>query len=217
MAVAEALRLEFPKLYCAVSSTGENNVLLPRAVDSYWRSLELPEGEEEPEGYGRSQVEEGIVGGREALRAERLLLYLRGQPNDSLLEVRESRIPGAGRGLFVTRDVPPGEWLAVYTGTPLSLAEVMRRKEKGELSDYVRGGFGLFSLDAVDYQAVLARYINDPYLTPERRNVRFLKLRKAKRALVLATRKVSAGEELYAKYGDGYWRARGLLPPVENK
>lgn len=44
-----------------------------------------------------------------------------------------------------------------------------------------------------------------------------------KRAVLVATRAIGRGEELYASYGEGYWRARGIdpatgkpLPPASN-
>ena len=41
------------------------------------------------------------------------------------------------------------------------------------------------------------------------RNVRFVKDPARRSATVMATRDLRAGEELYAEYGDGYWRRRG--------
>ncbi|CAK0835934.1 unnamed protein product [Prorocentrum cordatum] len=131
-----------------------------------------------------------------------LLAYLRGDGGG--LEVRASLIPGAGRGLFAARAFGEGDLLCVYSGTPVPLAQVVRREVS---TDYLMGGFGLYSVDASAHPEVLARYINDH---PEggRRNARFVKLKQQRRALVLASRAIAAGEEIYAGYGEGYWRAR---------
>ena len=78
----------------------------------------------------------------------------------------------------------------------------------------VMGGFGLNAhVDAGPHPGVLARYVND---VEGAYNVRFVKLGAAKtverppRALVVALRDVAAGEELYARYGSGYWAARNI-------
>merc|ERR1719421_643221 len=76
------------------------------------------------------------------------------------------------------------------------------------------GGFGLYSVDAAQHPEVLARYINDNF-EAARRNAKFVKLKPKRRALVVATRDIAAGEEIYAFYGEGYWRARGLVKAVE--
>jgi len=91
---------------------------------------------------------------------------------------------------------------------------------------YVMGGFGLFSIDASPH--CVARYINDKFevviegeggpdiqrSTRSRRslaNVEFVKSKKVMKAVVIAKRDIEPGEELFADYGDGYWRARGMI------
>lgn len=193
---ASVLQAEHPKVWLIISD--KSGHLAPQALKSFWRSQELPILEE-------ANVEE---------RLERLLLFLRGE-KEGLLEVRESLLPGAGRGLFARHAIAKGMWLCVYTGTVHSLGALLRAKNNGEhlSSDYLMGGFGLFSVDAGPHPEVLARYINDPYNNPERRNVYFLKLRKPRKALVVALRDIEPGDELYAEYGSSYWRHRGVTLP----
>ncbi len=69
------------------------------------------------------------------------------------IAVRPSILPGAGQGLFATRDFQEGEWVSVYYGEEVGFAEVRRRSEAlksgetGETAverrtlDYVLGGF----------------------------------------------------------------------------
>ena len=71
------------------------------------------------------------------------------------------------------------------------------------------GGFGLFwRVDAGPHPEVMARYINDHYEQIEKNNAKFIKLKKYKIALVVAKRDLVANEEIFASYGDGYWRSR---------
>ena len=55
------------------------------------------------------------------------------------VEVRPSRIDGAGDGLFTTRRFVVGEVLGLYYGRVLSLVEATRLSNR----DYLMGGFGL--------------------------------------------------------------------------
>ena len=136
-------------------------------------------------------------------------VFLRGHVDGGGLEVRASTVPGAGRGLFAARHFARGSLLCVYRGTTVSLVEAIRRKEAGEHGDYVMGGFGAnVRIDAGGHPEVLARYINDDLSELPRHNVKFVKLKAHKCALVLALRDIEAGEELFAFYGEGYWKAR---------
>ena len=139
---------------------------------------------------------------------EALLIFLRGKPETGL-RVAESSIPGAGLGLFTTRAYSKvGSLLCVYRGTKVGLAEAMRRKAKGEHGDYVMGGFGLnWRIDAGPHPEVYARYINDNADT-SRINARFIKLKRHLVALVVSTRPIASGEEIFAAYGESYWRSR---------
>ena len=141
-----------------------------------------------------------------------LLTVLRGHVSNQNVEgvtVKVSTIPQAGQGLFTTRSYSQGDLLCVYSGTSVSLTQALQRQEAGIHGDYVMGGFGLFwRVDAGPHPNVLARYINDPYLEPTKINVKFIKLKKYKIALVVAARDLISNEEIFATYGEGYWRKR---------
>lgn len=57
--------------------------------------------------------------------------------------------------------------------------------------------------------SALARYIND-CRNSSLYNVRFEKLPEEGKALVVATRQISAGEELFVDYGKWYWAGAGI-------
>mmetsp|Transcript_28497 Transcript_28497/g.51170 ORF Transcript_28497/g.51170 Transcript_28497/m.51170 type:complete len:205 (-) Transcript_28497:207-821(-) len=132
-----------------------------------------------------------------------VLRYLDGHTACSLA-VKPSLIPEAGKGLFATVGFSQGELVCVYTGTVLSLIQLMQTEDR----DYVMGGFGLNRhVDAKSHPQVLARYINDN-LEPGKRNVKFIKLPAQCKALVIALRDITPGEELYVEYGEVHWRNR---------
>lgn len=129
------------------------------------------------------------------------------------LEIRPSVVPGAGQGLFATRNFKAGDWIAVYFGEELSFTEVQKLSTSVG-TDYVLGGFpSLKSVDAKDSTAV-ARYINhnvteDTDSRPAQPNCKFAhKSGKTMHAIAVAVRKIEAGEEIYVDYGSGYWKKR---------
>ena len=130
------------------------------------------------------------------------------------LQVRPSRIEGAGDGLFVRRRIRAGTVMCEYAGTRLSLAQMLRTTDKS----YVMGGFGLNNhIDGRLHKDFHARYIND-HADPEATNARFIKCRATRKALVVAMRDIHPGEEVYCPYGQVYWRAasyeKGGAPSV---
>eukprot|EP00397_Hematodinium_sp_SG-2012_P066842 GEMP01101516.1.p1 GENE.GEMP01101516.1~~GEMP01101516.1.p1 ORF type:complete len:171 (+),score=28.69 GEMP01101516.1:49-561(+) len=80
------------------------------------------------------------------------------------------------------------------------------QKTASEL-DYVMGGFGVFSIDARDEPDCIAKYINDGR-NSHKANVKFIKLKRQRKAIVVAIADISKGSEFFADYGEGYWRKR---------
>jgi len=77
-------------------------------------------------------------------------------------------------------------------------------------SDYVLGGFGLYSVDCSNESkykySCAARYINHASDAP---NVSFqYKSGSRGEAIAVALREIAPGEELYVDYGSGYWKNR---------
>mmetsp|Transcript_25742 Transcript_25742/g.66589 ORF Transcript_25742/g.66589 Transcript_25742/m.66589 type:complete len:191 (+) Transcript_25742:13-585(+) len=126
------------------------------------------------------------------------------------LDVRESLIPGAGLGLFATRSFARGETICEYTGRVLTLRQILRMSVPER--EYVMGGFGLNTfVDAGPDANMLARYINDNQ-DDSALNAEFVRIMYDHRALVIATRNVKPGEEIYASYGSRYWVSRAPSP-----
>uniref|UniRef100_A0A7S0P2K7 SET domain-containing protein n=1 Tax=Calcidiscus leptoporus TaxID=127549 RepID=A0A7S0P2K7_9EUKA len=124
------------------------------------------------------------------------------------VQVRPSLIPNAGNGLFATRRFSAGEMVGEYHGQVLTLLQATRLEKR----DYLMGGFGLnVHIDARFALNASARYIND-HFDAKKINARFEKLKPQRRAIAIATRDIRAGEEIYASYGETYWRARGIDP-----
>lgn len=121
------------------------------------------------------------------------------------LEVKESWIRGAEKGLFASAPMAKGQLVCRYTGQSLATAEAMRTTDKSYLMR-----LGAFTyVDARESPLCLARYIND-CRNPLGYNVVFHKKPADRSADVVALRDIDLGEELFADYGKWYWS--GLAP-----
>lgn len=129
-----------------------------------------------------------------------LLKFLRGHAPGEL-EVRKSLIEGAGQGLFARKHFRLDELICVYRGTKLSFKELLSRSKR----DYVMFISLNCHIDAASHPSVYARYVNDNF-DENLLNARFVKLKHYAVALVVASRDIMEGEEIYAAYGEGYWR-----------
>jgi len=110
-------------------------------------------------------------------------------------------------GLFANTEFKQGEVVCVYRGRSLATAEALRLPDKSYL---MRLGEQCY-VDAKDDESVLARYIND-CINPAGHNVRFDKQPLQRAALVVASRDVACGEELFADYGKRYWAGSNITP-----
>ena len=154
-------------------------------------------------GAGVAVVLAAVVARLHHLRARRIK---RSWPHG--VEVRPSLIRGAGDGLFAGVDFAAGAWLGEYRGRVLSLLQATQLADR----DYLMGGFGLNAhVDARFAMNAPARYVND-HFDKERLNARFDKNKEKRTATLVATRAIRRGEEIYASYGESYWRSRGRCP-----
>ncbi|KAL4162934.1 hypothetical protein PRNP1_003466 [Phytophthora ramorum] len=125
------------------------------------------------------------------------------------VEVRDSTIPGAGKGLFATRKHPQGSIVCEYTGVVLPNREAWKLPDKSFLMKLGDGKY----IDALNCPEVLARYINDCRGHRGGFNVHFDKRPQEDKALVVAMRDIRLGEEIFVDYGRRYWLAYNMVHP----
>ena len=126
------------------------------------------------------------------------------------VRIAPSQISGAGMGLYMDEDVKAGEWIARYSGEPLSQAECERRQQSHYRLQVHRNLF----LDAADKRHFEGRYINDARKTKFKVNARFASSYKTNTCSatgyvwvrIYATRPIKAGEEIFLNYGAAFWR-----------
>jgi len=122
------------------------------------------------------------------------------------LIVKKSRIPGAGKGLFTTKEIPKGKKIIEYRG------EIIRWKAYRQRVKEHKDGYLLFvhrnrCIDAYSTPQYKARYANDA--------VGFRKNKMLKnnssyiiygvRCYIVSNRVIHAGEEILVSYGKDYW------------
>jgi SET domain-containing protein len=123
------------------------------------------------------------------------------------LEIRTSRIPRAGNGVFAKVAIPKGAYLGTYAGEFITEEDYLRRATAGRWQ-YMMGLLdcakpqtgGLVTVDGVNGNV----FTRMNYAPAEFQNVRFEKVCEAPFVKVVALRDIAAGEELWVDYGPRY-------------
>jgi hypothetical protein len=123
------------------------------------------------------------------------------------LEIRTSRIPHAGNGVFTNVAIPRGAYLGAYTGEFITEDEFLRRSKEHRWQ-YMMGLLdcakprtgGIATIDGI--QGNVFTRMN--YAPAEFQNVKFEKTCDAPFVRIVALRDIAAGEELWVDYGPNY-------------
>jgi len=126
------------------------------------------------------------------------------EPN---LEIRTSRIPHAGNGVYTKVAIPKGAYLGAYTGEFITEEEFLRRAKENRWQ-YMMGLLdcakprtgGIATIDGI-HGNVFTRM---NYAPAEFQNVKFEKTCEAPFVRIVALRDIAAGEELWVDYGPRY-------------
>jgi uncharacterized protein len=128
------------------------------------------------------------------------------------LYIKESRIPGAGSGLFTAIPIYKDEVISVFKGQILSDKDARHRAAHGADGYFINLPDGTI-LDSKDVNC-FAKYANDASgsVKTRYRNNATLTLDESGKVCIVAKRKILANEEIYCAYGTRYWKkhsARG--------
>jgi len=123
------------------------------------------------------------------------------------LEIRASRIPHAGNGVFTKVAVPKGAYLGAYTGEFITEEEFLRRAKENQWQ-YMMGLLdcakprtgGIATIDGIRGNV----FTRMNYAPAGFQNVKFEKTCEAPFVRVVALRDITAGEELWVDYGPNY-------------
>ena len=128
-------------------------------------------------------------------------------PYEKNLEIRPSRIPHAGNGVFATLAIPKGAFLGAYTGEFISDEEYLRRAAENKWQ-YMMGLLdcakphtgGITTIDGITGNV----FTRMNYAPAEFQNVKFEKICEAPFVKIVALRDIALGEELWVDYGPRY-------------
>jgi hypothetical protein len=131
-------------------------------------------------------------------------------------EVKKSRIPNAGMGLFAKQRIEKDEMICWYGGVFVEKKVI----DNGYYdSDYFlsRPGSDMI-LDAEDPMSCLGRYANDG-LSFRQNNADFGFIDGERTGYLYATKNIRKGSEIYCGYGANYWTEprRNALLTLENQ
>lgn len=119
------------------------------------------------------------------------------------LEIKESGIPGAGKGLFTNAFIPKGTRIVEYKGRIRTWKEV----EHDDNNFYIFYVNEDHVIDSGRYKTSPARFINDARglkkIKGLTNNTQFVV--DGLRVFVEATKNIPAGAELFIGYGKEYW------------
>lgn len=132
------------------------------------------------------------------------------------VKVAESRIPGAGKGLFAEEDIKKGQAIMDVTGPRRLAAEVDTVYADNDYLLELNDGTGdcIEVMDGSRYANDAKGAVNVPGL---KNNAEFCS-RDDHSMYLEATRNIKAGEEILVDYGPGYWREfrAQFRPAVQN-
>ena len=123
---------------------------------------------------------------------------------EKYLEIKDSNITGAGKGLFTTRSITKGTRIVEYKGRIRTWKEV----ENEDQNYYIFHVTDEHVIDASTYKKSPARFINDAKGLTKVKGI----INNAKfvidgfRVFVEATRNIPAGSEIFLSYGKEYWQ-----------
>ena len=128
-------------------------------------------------------------------------------PYEKNLEIRTSRIPHAGNGVFAKVAIPKGAYLGAYTGEFITDEEYLNRAAANKWQ-YMMGLLdcakphtsGITTIDGINGNV----FTRMNFAPAEFQNVKFEKICEAPFVKIVAVRDIAAGDELWVDYGPRY-------------
>jgi len=121
------------------------------------------------------------------------------------LFIKESTIPGAGKGLFTKVSIPKGTRIIEYKGRITNWKNVLNGKRFNAYVYYVNRNH---VIDAMRREKSLGRYANDASgltkINGIANNTRYVV--ENNRVFLEAKKDIPAGEEILVSYGREYWQ-----------
>jgi hypothetical protein len=126
-------------------------------------------------------------------------------------EIKDSSIPGIGKGLFAVHTIHRGDTIGFYTGKVINDKESVRKPYIN--SEYVLWICKDHNIVGEGSEASYTRYINHSD-TP---NARFVVSTRWKKARVEALKRIRSGDEVFIDYGPYFWETVGKAKKEKKK
>ena len=133
------------------------------------------------------------------------------------LRIKQSTVPGAGRGLFAARDFGVGDHVSKYTGDIFTGAPWEPDEFGG--SSYAFQISHNFVIDAARTNSAPGRFANDTIGSSKHPNLKWVVDRRNRQVRLVTTRHVKAGDEFFVSYGAGYRKMlrKAAAAPTKSK
>ena len=120
------------------------------------------------------------------------------------LYIKESKIPGAGNGLFTKSFIAKGTRVIEYKGKITTWKKVLEGKDFNGYVYYIKANY---VIDAKTYKKALARYANDARGITRVKGIvnNSIYVQEGKKVFVDAIKDIPADSEIYVAYGKEYW------------
>jgi hypothetical protein len=130
--------------------------------------------------------------------------YVDAQEEDYLY-IKTSQIPNSGKGLFTSIDFEKNEIISQFKGKILSERESQRRADRNEDGYFMELPSGEI-LDCKNTKC-FAKYANDAEGTKTNfKNNSYIGLDDEDNVVIVASKKIKAGDEIFTSYGKEYWK-----------
>ena len=127
------------------------------------------------------------------------------------LYVRESQIPGSGKGLFTAIPIYKDEVISIFKGEILTDHQAAARAANNEDTCFINMHDGTI-MDSMNVKC-FAKYANDalgPVKTRFRINSK-ITLDEYENVCIVSTRDILSGEEIFCSYGKAYWKKHKVI------
>lgn len=124
---------------------------------------------------------------------------------EKFLVVKESLLPGAGKGLFTTCFIPSGSIIVEYKGKKCLWRQV---RDQDNVNPYLMRVNRIHAIDAQRSKKTFGRYANDANGISKKKglknNAEYCAV--GNRCFIEATKNIQAGSEIFVNYGRDYWK-----------
>ena len=119
------------------------------------------------------------------------------------LVVKNSTLPGSGKGLFTKKMIPKGTRIVEYKGRITNWKEMKYAWENG----YIYNVNNNHVIDALPYKKALARYANDAQGLSRVKGItnNSIYVNDGLKVYITSVKDIPAGAEILVRYGKDYW------------